>query len=266
MSVKISEMTCKTALSPSRLPGLDYTLNPYRGCTHACVYCYAPVVLREEREWGRFADVKINMPGVLSNELRKKKKGVVGISTVTDAYQQIEKKYEITKRCLEELLKHDFPICLQTKSSLVLRDLDIIQKFSKKEVGFTITTLKEEARKKYEPFSSSTEEKLSALEQIVSKGIKTWVFLGPIMPYITDSNDELEILIKKLSKIKVESIMADKLRIKPGIWGKVMKFISKDYPELVSKYENLDESYFNNVKYKLIKLCKEHELKCDPLF
>lgn len=264
--IKISEITCKTALSPSRLPGLDYALNPYRGCLHACAYCYAPAVLREEREWGSFVDVKINMPGMLSEELRKKKKGVVGISTVTDAYQQIEKKYEITKNCLEELLKHDFPICVQTKSSLVLRDLDIIQKFSKKEVGFTITTLNEEARKKYEPFSSSTEEKLSALEEIADKGIKTWVFLGPIMPYITDRENDLERLIKKLSEIKVESVMIDKLRIKPGIWEKVMKFISKNYPELISKYEKLDESYFNGIKHKTIKLCRENNLGCEFLF
>jgi len=263
---KISEITCKTALSNSALPGLDYALNPYRGCLHACVYCYAPAVLREEREWGSFAGVKINMPGLLSNELRKKKKGVVGVSTVTDAYQPPEKKYELTRHCLEILLKHDFPLCVQTKSSLVLRDLDMIQKFSKREVGFTITTLDEEARKKYEPFSSPVEERLSALEEIASKGIKTWVFLGPIMPYITGNGDELQILIKELSKIKVESIMADKLRMKPGLKEKIMRFISKDYPELVPEYENLNNDYFNTAKTKIMKLCKEHSVKCEVLF
>ena len=139
--IKIREVSCKIALSKSLLPGLDYSLNPYYGCQHGCVYCYAPNVLKIEREkWGKIVNIRRNMPKVLSKELRKKEKGVVGISTVTDPYQPLEKKFKLTRYCLQELLKYDFPICVQTKSDLVLRDVDLISKFSHAEVGVTVAT------------------------------------------------------------------------------------------------------------------------------
>jgi DNA repair photolyase len=101
-------------------------MNPYRGCAHGCRYCYAPNIMRiPRREWGRFVEVKRNIPKILSDELKKKKKGVVGISTTTDPYQPVEKKYKLTRFCLEQLLKHDFPVSVLTKSRLVSRDLDI---------------------------------------------------------------------------------------------------------------------------------------------
>ncbi len=222
--------------------------------------CYAPAVLRERREWGSFVDVKINMPLVLARELRKKKRGVVGISTVTDAYQPIERKYELTRRCLEQLLKKDFPVCIQTKSALVLRDLDLIERFSQKEVGFTITTVADEDRKKYEPYSSPTEERLAALAELAARGIKTWAFIGPIMPFITGKN--LACLIEELSKAKVGYILVDKLRMKPGLWEKIKKFYSAQYPDLASKYSGINEEYFEGVKNNIIDLCRKRRIKC----
>ena len=140
--MKIRQISCKTALSPSKLPGIDYSLNPYRGCEHRCAYCYAPNVLKINREkWGDFVDVKVNIPHILSKELKMRKPGVVGISTVTDPYQSVEKKFKITRYCLEQLLKHDFPINIQTKSSMVIRDIDLISKFSNAEVMVSIATL-----------------------------------------------------------------------------------------------------------------------------
>lgn len=260
----LRETPCKTALSQSGL--YDYALNPYRGCEHACVYCYAPAILREKREWGSFVDAKINIPQVLSSELKSKPKGEVGISTVTDAYQPAEKKYEITRRCLEALLRSDFPICIQTKSSLVLRDLDLIKKFRKREVGFTITTLDDEARKKYEPFSSPVEERIAALEELASAGIDTWVFLGPIMPFITDKNSELEKLIKKLADAKVKTILIDKLRMKPGLKQKIEDFYSKHYPDSLLNYRNVNDEYYRQVKNRIIRLCSENNIRAEPCF
>jgi len=201
--MKINEIICKTALPASKLPGLNYALNPYMGCEHSCVYCYAPAVLKEKRKWGSFVDVKRNLPNILAKELKKKKKGRVGIGTVTDAYQPAEKKYEITRRCLEILLKHDFPVCIQTKSSLVLRDIDIIKRFSVKEVGLTITTINDEERKKYEMCSSSVEERLNALRILGENNIHTWVFIGPVMPYITEKN--IDKLIENIAKVRVKN-------------------------------------------------------------
>ena len=93
----VRQVRCKTALSPSSLPGLDYSLNPYRGCQHNCAYCYVPNVLRIKREdWGGFVDIKSNIPVVLARELKRKNKGVIGLSTVTDPYQSVEKKYNLS--------------------------------------------------------------------------------------------------------------------------------------------------------------------------
>jgi len=183
--MKITETTCKTALSKSNLPGLDYSLNPYRGCQHGCAYCYVPNVLRIKREnWGDFVEVKTNIPNVLAKELKNKKPGIVGISTVTDPYQPIEKKYKLTRYCLEQLLIHDFPICVQTKSDLILRDIDIISKFSNVEIMMSIATLNDDERKLLEPNSSSIQNRLNVLQQFSDAGIEPSVFFGPIYPTI----------------------------------------------------------------------------------
>ena len=265
--MKINEITCKTALSISRLPGLDYALNPYRGCEHNCVYCYAPSVLNEKREWGSFVDIKRNLPNILAKELKKKKKGRIGIGTVTDAYQPAEKKYEITRKCLKQLLKHDFPVCLQTKSSLILRDVDIIKKFSVKEVGFTITTNDDETRKKYELNSSSVEERLSALKIFEENNIKTWVFIGPVMPFITEKG--IDKLIENIAKAGVKNVIVDRLNLKPGVWKKIKTFLSEYYPELIKEYERIlftKNDYFEQIEKKIAILCKNYGIKCEKAF
>ncbi|MDI6916696.1 MAG: radical SAM protein [Thermoplasmatales archaeon] len=263
--MKINEINCKTALSKSKLPGLDYALNPYRGCEHNCVYCYAPSVLNEKRKWGSFVDIKRNLPNVLAKEL--KKKGRVGIGTVTDAYQPAERKYEITRRCCEILLKHDFPLCIQTKSALVLRDIDIIKNFSDKEVGFTVTTIDDEARKKYEPYSSSVEERLNALRILGENNIHTWVFIGPVMPYITEKN--IDKLIDSIAKAGVKNVIVDKLNLKTSTWERIKTFLSKYYPELIPGYEKVlftKNDYFEKVELKISVLCRNYGIRCEKAF
>ena len=187
--MKINKVKCKSALSNSNLPGLDYSLNPYRGCQHSCAYCYVPNVLRIKRnEWGNFVDVRTNIPSVLSKELRTKKPGVVAISTVTDSYQPVEKKYKLTRHCLEQLLIHDLPVHIQTKSDLVTRDINLISKFSEVEVMFSIGTLNDNERKILEPFSSPIQNRLDALKKFSSEGIETSVFFGPIYPTVKISD------------------------------------------------------------------------------
>ncbi len=260
--MEVKEVFCKSALSVSRLPGLDYALNPYRGCQHGCVYCYAPSVLRETRSWGGFVDVKINIPKILSKEIKRKSRGTVGISTVTDAYQPLEKKYEVTRFCLEQLLRRDFPVSIQTKSSLVLRDLDLISQFSSCDVGFTITTIDDDARMKYEPFASSVDDRLSALSEFSDVGVRTWVFIGPIMPFITSHGDDLENLIKRVSRAGVNEILFDRLNLKPGLDKKVEEFYLEFYPDLLTKYRSVASGYFEGVKSDIVSLCRAQGVKC----
>ncbi len=259
----IKEITVKTALSSSKLPVLDYALNPYRGCAHACIYCYAPSVIHWDKgKWGERVEVKVNLPRILSKELRIKKKGVVGLGTVTDPYQPAEKKYEITRRCLELLLMHDFPVCIQTKSSLVLRDVDLLKNFSNIEVGITLTTLDDKVRERLEPDASSVEERLRALSELEKNGINTWVFLGPVMPYITD----VEALVEAIAEVKPRYVLVDRLRLKEGVRERVWEFIAGYKPGLLAYYEGIflkGEDYYSGVFERILRRCEEKGVRCE---
>jgi DNA repair photolyase len=257
--MEIREVECKTALSSSSLPGLDYSLNPYRGCQHNCAYCYVPNVLRIDRnKWGDFVDVRINISSVLSKELRNKKPGVVGISTVTDPYQAVEKKYKLTRYCLEQLLIYDFPVCVQTKSSLIVRDIDLITKFSQAEVMFSIGTLNDAERTMLEPQPSSIDERLTAMKTCSDAGIKTTVFFGPIYPTI--KLDDISGIIDTLTNYGAKEIIVDKFNLKPGIFENLKKCN-------ISNFERIkDEPYFKKIFNEMKKYEKERKIKIVTAF
>ncbi|MFH0879237.1 MAG: radical SAM protein, partial [Lentisphaerota bacterium] len=139
--MKVTEIQSKAILSASKI--YDYVINPYVGCQHACSYCYARFMKRfskHKEPWGEFVDVKINASDLLNVEIARKKKGSVWISGVCDPYQPLEAQYQLTRKCLEILADHDWPVFIQTRSPLVLRDLDILKKIKHCEVGFSIPT------------------------------------------------------------------------------------------------------------------------------
>lgn len=179
----IKEIKAKTILSKSQV--FDYALNAYVGCQHRCTYCYARFMKRftgHREQWGEFVDVKINAADLLIREIMKKKKGHVWISGVCDAYQHIEQRYMITRRCLEILVEHGWPVRIQTKSPLVLRDIIILKRAADAEVGFTITTADERVRSFFEPGAPPIKERISALGILHAEGIKTYVMVAPMLP------------------------------------------------------------------------------------
>ena len=179
----VREIDAKTVLSESKV--FDYAVNPYIGCEHGCTYCYARFMKRasgHKEPWGKFVDVKINAPILLQREMRKRKAGRVWISGVCDPYQPLERKYELTKRCLEVLSRHGWPVTIQTKSPLVLRDIEILKKFGDIEVGFTITTSDEAIRKTFEPNAPSIKERIEALGKLHDIGLKTFAMIAPLLP------------------------------------------------------------------------------------
>ena len=252
----MKEITCKTILSKSRLE--DYSINPYRGCTHCCKYCYAPYILREGREWGTFIEPKINAPEVLEKELKRNKPGNIFISSVTDPYNSLENKYKLTRRVLEKLIGTKFTASIQTKSPLILRDLDLLKKI-KCEVGMTITTFDEKARKVFEPNASPSLERLETLKKLKEEGIRTYVFFGPMMPFISDAN--LDGTVKKFSSAKPDKVFADRLNIKrPVQWTRLKAVLEKNYPELVDKWQNIlfsDNDYYKELKKELVQRFKK---------
>lgn len=200
----IEEVYAKTILSKSKV--FDYTINPYIGCEHGCTYCYARFMKRftgHKEEWGKFVDVKINAPILLQSEIKKKRVGKVWISGVCDPYQPLENEYELTRRCLEILLKHSWPVTVQTKSPLVLRDVESLRKFYEIEVGLTITTADENIRKIFEPNSPPIKQRIEALEKLHYTGVKTFVMIAPLLP-------KTEGLVTQLSG-KVDYALIDKM-------------------------------------------------------
>ena len=190
MKAEIQEIYARTILSKSGIPGMQYCINPYVGCSHACKYCYATFMKRftgHLEPWGNFVDIKINAPEVLRRQLKRAEKGNVMVSSVTDPYQPVEAKYKITRKCLEVLELFKFPVNILTKSPLVLRDIDIISKLKDAEVGLTITTDNEKVRKIFEPYAPPVNHRIEALKKLHKAGISTYVFIGPLLPMDPDS-------------------------------------------------------------------------------
>ncbi len=181
--MKINEIRAKSILSKSQV--YDYALNPYVGCEHNCVYCYAKFMKRftgHREKWGEFVDVKINASELLAHEVKRKKTGRVWISGVCDPYQPLEKKYMITKQCLDILVENCWPVTVQTKSDLVMRDIKILRRAHGSEVGFTITTVDERIREIFEPGASPLRKRMEALATLHSRGIRTFAMVAPILP------------------------------------------------------------------------------------
>ena len=253
--MKIKEIHCKSLLNKTNLP-FDYCINPYIGCSNNCAYCYARFMMKytkHKEEWGSFVDVKVNAIEVLKKDLRNAKPGRIFISSVTDPYQSVENKYGLTREILITLPK-SFQPCILTKSSLVVRDMDILQEFKKIEVGVTITSL--EDWKNFEPGASSTEERIKALKKLHKVGIQTYVFLGPVLPYITDKN--LHELMQRISF--VDEVMVDRLNIKSGNWPRIKKVVQERYPQLFRQFGKVvfeEGNYYNDFKKRIKKLRRD---------
>lgn len=184
--LRVREITSKSALTSSKIPGIEYSLNPYVGCMHGCRYCYVRLMQRffghAQEEWGSFVDIKSNVTQLLLRELARKKKGVVMLSSSCDPYQAPEKKLGITRSCLELLCDARFPVRVLTKSKLVVRDIDLFKEIDELRIGISITTDNDQVRKVMEPRASSIFERIAALKTLDRAGLDPYVFIGPILP------------------------------------------------------------------------------------
>ncbi len=249
MTIKIKEIQSKSVLSSSKI--FDYVINPYIGCQHACSYCYARFIKRftgHKEPWGDFVDVKINAPDVLAKEIKRKERGTVWMSGVCDAYQPLEKKYQLSRRCLEILAMHNWPVTIQTRSPLVLSDMDLIKRFEDIEVGFSITTADDDVRKVFEPKAPSIMERLNAIESLHKNGIRTFVMIAPILP-------EAENLIKML-KGKVNYIIFDRMNYNHA---------DRIYQKHGWQDKNTDV-HFHAIREKIVNDCAELGVECRPVY
>jgi DNA repair photolyase len=207
----LTEIYARSILVKSQIS--DYTINPYVGCQHDCAYCYARFMRRftaHREPWGEFVDVKINAPDLLRREINRKAPGRVWISGVCDPYQPIEKKYELTRKCLEILVGHGWPITIQTKSPLVLRDTDLFRRSANIEVGLSVTTADDGIRKLFEPNAPSIEERIETLAKLHREGIRTYAMIAPMLP----GGEGLAAQLRG----KVDYVLVDRMNYHYGDW------------------------------------------------
>ncbi len=245
----IREINARSILSRSKVH--DYTINPYVGCQHGCTYCYARFMKRftqHKEPWGQFVDVKINAPDLLRKEIKRKSAGRIWISGVCDPYQPIERKYELTRKCLEIVIQHNWPITIQTRSTLVLRDLELLKGYSPVEVGITVTTGDDKIRRLFEPFAPPIKERIRTLSELYSARIRTFAMIAPMLP-------KVEGLAAMLGG-KVDYILIDRMNYHYGDW------VYKRY-ELGS---TMNDDFFYRKSRELTSSFNKQSIKCQVLF
>lgn len=223
--MEVRRVECKTAASRSGLPGLDWAVNPYRGCSHGCAYCYAQDVTRFEtsRPWGEVVEVKVNIVSKLESELAKRSTGVYGIGTVTDPYQPVEREYELTRGCLELLKKHRASVSILTKSDLVLRDMDLIAACNEAEVGISVGSSDQGIASMVEPGAPSPERRFHALRALSAAGISTYLMMAPLIPGISDSQENIASVFEHARNASVKRVIWDKFNSKPIATSRLKK-------------------------------------------
>ena len=242
------EIFPKTILNKVTSPdiGFGYSMNPYQGCEHGCIYCYA----RNTHEyWGYSAGLdferkilyKANAAELLEKKLKSRNWNPQNImfSGNTDCYQPIEKKLEITRKMLEVLLKLKHPVSMITKNALILRDLDLLKKMANLRlvnVSISITSLSEETRRILEPRTTTIKKRLETVKVLSENGIPVNVMMAPIIPAI--NNHEIFRLVKKVSELGAKSIGFTVVRLNGAIGKIFTNWVEKTYPDRASKILN----------------------------
>ena len=247
----VRETVCRSILNRSGIS--DYSLNCYTGCTHACVYCYARFMQRfhpHQEPWGEFVDVKVNAVEALKRQLRRAAPGEVFVSSACDGWQPIEAERRLTRRCCELLLEHGFTVNVLTKSALVLRDLDIlagrvagakrsVPQVPGVRVGVTVTTLDETLAALWEPAASTVAERFRVIEEARRAGLRTAIMFGPLLPYLSDSQESIDALLERAGDLGIDVIWIDALNRRPRVWPAVARLLRERFPDLHDRYQRL---------------------------
>jgi DNA repair photolyase len=241
------EITCKSAVNRVQGMPFNWSLNPYRGCVHACHYCYARAThsyfgLNADDDFESTIFVKTNFPEVLRRELgRPSLAGErISIGTATDPYQPIEGKYQLTRRSLEALRDYHQSTSIVTKSTLVQRDLDLLVELSRVTdviVFFTVTTVDPEVWRAVEPGTPPPLKRLQAMRKLRDAGVPAAVFMAPVLPGITDSAAAIEAVASAAKEHGAVSFGAMPLRLGPLVKEHYFSFIGEHYPSLHGKYQ-----------------------------
>ena len=268
----------------------DYSVNPYSGCSFNCIYCYTRGSKYGEN-MAKTLSVKINAPNILEKQLSRRAKkgeyGIIALSSATEPYMPIEKKLKLTRRLLKIILKYKFPVEVATKSTLVLRDLDLLKEIDKNAIlpadlkpklkhgaiiSFSISTLNEKLAKILEPGAPKPLKRLETMKRCKEEGFFTGVCFIPVLPFLSDSEKQIEEMIKTAKEYGADFIFVGGLTLfgRGSADCKTLyyKFLEEYYPELVPKYKSLYKIFFappkeyqKELEKKSRELCKKYGIK-----
>lgn len=271
----------------------DYTFNPYSSCSFNCLYCY----IRGSKYGANLEtslSVKKNAIELLDKQLtiraKKSQYGIIVLSSVTDPYIQIEKKYELTRQALEVILKHKFPVHIITKSDLVVRDFDLLKQIEQDAIlpndlkqlkrgviiSFSFSTIQDKIAKVFEPGATTPSKRIIALQNTIEQGFLSGVNLMPLIPFVSDTTEQLHLTFSKFRALKVNYILPATITLfgsgKADSRVLMLNAIDKHYPELSSKYEKffangveMPNYYKTAFRKKMNELCIQYELSNDIL-
>jgi DNA repair photolyase len=242
-----TETECKSALNRVTNMGFGWSLNPYKGCVHACAYCYARanhsyLGLDAGTDFETKLFVKTNIVDVLRRELsaRSWKRDEVAIGTSTDPYQPIEGKYRLTGGIISALADYATPAHIVTKSPLVIRDIAELARLNERagvRVCFTITTLDPDVWRTMEPGTAPPHQRLRALRMLADAGIPAGIFLAPVMPRITDSEASLRAIFEGARDAGASFCWSSPLRLVAPVREHYFETIQRHYPDLMDRYQ-----------------------------
>lgn len=248
--MKIIHREVKQLLTKSNLPDADYVINPYIGCTHGCIYCYAEFMNRFSNISEKWGDYLVIKEATEELKLPKNNEDLILLSSVTDPYNPYELKYNKTRDVLKKFQNSKHNVEILTKSKYIEKDIDIIKNIENIRVGISLCTLDDEFRKIIEPNASSVGERIETLKLLKDNNISTYLFISPIFPYITD----WEAIVNMCGQY-VDYILFESLNLSGNYKKNVYNYISSNRPELLQKYKEIyddkEYSYLINEKIKI---------------
>ncbi|WP_406050998.1 Rv2578c family radical SAM protein [Kribbella sp. NBC_00889] len=275
--ITFHEVLARSALNsvPGTMLPFNWTINPYRGCTHACRYCFArPTHEYLELDQGEDFDqqivVKTNVADVLRRELARPSwtHEPVALGTNTDPYQRAEGRYRLMPGIIEALAGSGTPLSVLTKGTLLRRDLDLLTAAAEQVhvgVAISLALLDEELRKTLEPGVPSVRGRLDLIRAVRDAGLPCGVMVAPVLPWLTDSSEQLDQLFAELSAAGATGVTPLVLHLRPGVKEWFMDWLAREHPELVARYESLyghgtnaSPSYRNAFESKVRPLLNKH--------
>ena len=270
--MEFKEIEAKTILSRCGIPGIDYVINPYIGCRFGCTYCYASFMGRfvgkTVNEWGQYVYAKINAPELLRKEIKKLANNGSGkeifLSSVTDPYQALEVRYTLTRQCLEVLadLPYEGTVSILTKSPLVLRDMDILKKIKHVTVGMTVTSTDDGISRYFEKFAPKVTDRFNTLEELNKNGIRTYAFIGPLLPHFVVQTAELKKIFQRLSEVGTKYLFVEHLNLSTYIRSRLLlEMKGADKKIIETFYTSQKKQYRKELDEIIRKLIKKYDMQ-----